>query len=523
MTFDVVIVGGTVVDGSGAPPFAGDIGVAGGKIAAVGDLTTAEAALHVDASGLHVSPGFVDAHVHSELILLETPIERASLHQGVTTHIVGQDGFGFGPGNASTVDFNTRYLRPIYGNPERPFGADGIDGFLGRYERASTVNVATLVPNGNLRHDLLANAARVPTGGELRSMQDSCVRAMEEGAVGLSSGLDYTPSGFATTDELAAMAQAASHRGGVYVSHVRYRLGLMHALAEAVEIGLRANCPVHISHLRGDPAKGASTEAILELLDDAGDHGVDVTFDSYPYLYGCTFLAYLLPLWVREGNEGDVLGRISDNDVRDRIRTEIGAELDGWRDITIAGELASERSDLIGKDVLAAAEEAHADPIDFLCDLLAAERMDVMLLGVPSNHPAAEQGMAQLLGDRRHVFGSDGIFRHGLVHPRAYGGCARFVGRLTRDGALPLEEAVRHATSAPAERFGLARRGRILTGYAADLVVFDAQHLEDASTRDQPHRVADGVRDVWVNGVAALRDGAPSGAAPGRALRRDGR
>jgi N-acyl-D-amino-acid deacylase len=523
MTFDVVIAGGTVVDGSGADAFAADVAVAGGEIAAVGDLSSAEATLRVDAAGLHVSPGFIDAHVHSELVLLETPIERASLHQGVTTHIVGQDGFGFAPGNAATVDFNTRYLRSIYGDPRRPFAPEGVAGFLRRYERASTVNVATLVPNGNLRHDVLANAARAPAGDEIRSMQHACAQAMDEGAVGLSSGLDYTPSGFASTNELAALAQVAARRRGVYVSHVRYRLGLMEALAEAVEIGLRAECPVHISHLRCDPAKGASTEAILDLLDDARDRGVDVTFDSYPYLYGCTFLAYLLPLWVREGDEADVLARIGDNGVRGRIRTELGLELDGWRDITIAGELGPERGHLIGRDVLAAAEEAHADPIDFLCDLLAAERMDVMLLGVPSAHPEAEPGMAHLLRDGRHVFGSDGIFRDGLVHPRAYGGCARFVGRLTRDGVLPLEEAVRHATSAPAERFGLARRGRIATGYAADLAVFDAQALEDTSTREQPHRVADGMRDVWVNGVAALRDGVPTGTVPGRALGRDRR
>jgi N-acyl-D-aspartate/D-glutamate deacylase len=218
-----------------------------------------------------------------------------------------------------------------------------------------------------------------------------------------------------------------------------------------------------------------------------------------------------------------VLERLADTGVRDRLRAELEPAIGGWADIAVAGEVDESRRELLGKDVLSAAADAGADPVDFLCDLLLAETLDVMLLGLPSSHPDTIPGDERLAADHRHLFGSDGIFRGGHVHPRAYGGCARFVGRMTRAGTLSLEEAVRHATSAPAERFGLAQRGRIAPAYAADVVVFDASRFEDRATREEPRRPAVGVRDVWVNGVAALRDGEPTGASPGRALERGAR
>jgi N-acyl-D-amino-acid deacylase len=516
---DVVVAGGTVVDGTGAPGFGADVGIAGDRIAAVGDLRDARAALRVDASGLVVAPGFVDAHVHSEVDLLRDPAHEASLRQGVTTHVVGQDGFGFAPASAAALEFSYAYLRPIYGDGPR-VEPGGVAEYLAAYEGASAVNVATLVPNGNLRLELLGNSARAATDDELAELARLCEDAMREGAVGVSSGLDYTPSGYASTEELARLAAAAAAHGGVYVSHVRYPLGLLAGVAEAIEIGRRARCPVHVSHLRGDPEGGATSGDLLALLDAARGDGVDVTFDTYPYLYGCTFLAYLLPLWVREGEEDEVLARLGDPAVRARLADELAPSVDGWRRIALAGELAPERERLLGLDVPAAAAACGVEPVEFLCDLLLAERLDVMLLGVPPSDASADDDLHAMLRDPRHVFGSDGVYRGGRLHPRGYGACARFLGPVVRDGVLSLEEAVRHATSAPARRFGLAGRGVVAAGKAADLVVFDPGALADRSTLADCRAPASGVRDVFVNGVATLCGGDPTGATPGRGLRR---
>lgn len=518
---DVVIAGARVVDGTGAPWFRADVGIAGDRVAAVGDLAAADAVERVDAEDLVLAPGLVDAHVHSETELERTPLLLSDLHQGITTHVVGQDGIGVAPTDEATLAFMHRYMRPIYGardgRPPRSIGA-----FLAACDGASTINVATLIPNGCVRMLAMGNSSAPASSAQLDAMAELCREGMREGAVGLSSGLDYVPSGYADTAELTALCAAVAEFGGVYVSHVRYRSGLLPALAEAIEIGRASGAPPHISHLMADPGDGAPVEAVVAAIDGARAAGVDVTFDLYPYVFGCTTLLFVLPLWVLEGDAGTIEAQLADPAVRARLREELSGQLDGWREIEVAGALAPRFADLAGLDLLTAAERAGAHPVDLVCDLLVAHELDVLLLGTDDGDPARERDLEPLLGHPAHMFGSDGIHARGRCHPRTYGAAARYLGRFARDRELlPLEEAIRHATSFPARRYGLLDRGLIRPGMAADLVLLDPAALADRATREQ-RAPAVGVRDVWVNGTAALRDGAPTGATPGRGLRGPG-
>jgi N-acyl-D-amino-acid deacylase len=487
-----------VVDGTGAAPTRADVAIASGRIEIVGDLGHARAARRLDVAGAVVGPGLIDVHVHSEVELLRAPVHEAGLLQGVTTHVLGQDGFGFAPTTPDTASFMSDYLAGLYGATE-PLAPGTLEAFLARYDRATTVNVATLVPAGCVRMNAMgSNAMRAPTPAEVEAMREECRRGMEAGALGLSSGLDYVPGGYATTDELVALCEAVAPYGGVYVTHIRNRLGLENAVGEAIEIGRRAGVPVQISHLFGG-------ETVLELLRGARAGGVDVTFDTYPYTYGSTLLAFPLPLWMLEGSFEEVLARLANPGVRERVRAELGSSVESWSQFTIGGDHR-----LAGLDVLTAA--GAADPVDFLCDLLFAERLAVLLVGAPDD--AAHETMLAMLLDPAHLACSDGIYRSGRIHPRAFGAFARFLR------SQPLPEAIRHATSAAARRFGLADRGELAPGFAADVIVFDPDAVADAATPDHPRAPARGMRHVVVNGELVLEDGRPTGRTPGRALRR---
>jgi N-acyl-D-amino-acid deacylase len=511
VTFDILVRGAMLVDGSGAQARPADVGVKDGVIAAVGDLGEARSGQTIDAHGLVVSPGFVDAHVHTDAAVLTDPLQEASIRQGVTTHVVGQDGFGYAPCGGATLDFMRFYLAGINGG-DVPLSEGGIGEYLNRVAAASAVNVATLVPNGCVRMEVLGNAAGTAGAEAVAAMAELCRAGMRDGAVGLSCGLDYVPSMHADEPELTALAAAVAELGGVYVTHIRYRSGMLEAVDEALRIGARAGVPVHISHLYGD-----QVDEILGHIDSARDAGVDAGFDCYPYHYGSSLLGYLLPEWLFEGSPAEILARLADPSSRARIREWLPTAHWDWSQWTIAGRMPAQYAEALGRDILQAAAGAGADPVHFACDLLLAAGLAVTVVGRPA---CAERSILPFLRHPAHVLGSDGIHVPGRIHPRGYGSFARYVGRMVRDGVLTLEEAVRHCTSAPAARFRLDRIGWIAPGHHADLVVFDAASLSDRSTLDDGRAPAEGVRDVLVSGVPVLLDGSHTGATPGRALRR---
>jgi N-acyl-D-amino-acid deacylase len=517
--FDLVIERCRLVDGSGGPPVDADVAVSDGRVAAIGALEDASAKKLLDAGGLVLAPGFIDVHVHTDARLLDPKVQKASLLQGVTTHVVGQDGFGFAPTTEHSFPFLEAYTAGINGRPV-PFGPGGIADYLRRFDGTTAVNVASLVPNGCLRMEVVGNEGRAASEAEVAEMRGLCRDAIADGAIGLSSGLDYVPSRHASTDELVALASILAETGLPYVTHVRYELGLLAALEEAVEIGRRARVPVHVSHLRGDPEYGAGAEEILVAVDAARAEGIDLTYDAYPYTYGCSFLPYVLPGWALEGEPEAIVARLGDPGARDRIRAGLDEVNWSWARLVLAGRPRGEHAHFVGLDLARAAALSGQDEVDFVCDLLVAEELEALLVWKPDESPNAEADLGAVLAHPAQMLGSDGIYGPGRMHPRGHGSFARFLGRFVREERLlSLQEAIARVTSLPADRFRLVGRGLIRPGNVADLVVFDPDTFVDRATFDEGDLPATGVRDVLVNGIAVVRDGHVTDATPGLGLR----
>jgi N-acyl-D-amino-acid deacylase len=517
--FDVLIRGGWVIDGSGGPAFRADLAVRGAEVAQVGRLDEARAATVLEATGLHVVPGFIDAHVHGDLMLLADPIHRPALRQGVTTYILGQDGSAFSPGSDSTIAYMRRYTAGFNGNPPG-LNSDwrSVEEYLARFDRTTALNVAYLIPNGNLRLEVLGHDPRPASDDELRAMQRLVREGMDAGAVGLSTGLDYIPSLHADAREIAALCEAIVPDDGVYVTHMRgYGLAAPAGMREVEEIIRRSGVAAHISHYNG-PA-----EVLLPLIDQSRARGLDLTFDSYPYLAGSTILGMVaLPGWVQEGGIETTLKRLSDAATRRRLELEwfnrpLVHPLEG---ITLAAVADPAWRWSEGLRVVEAARESGRSVGDFIADILLACRMEVGVVAQRGGD-RTESDVRAILRHPAHMAGSDGIFVGGRPHPRGWGAFARYLGRHTREfGDYDWPEAIAHLSSHAARRFRLRDRGLLRPGFAADIAVYDPDAILDRSTYADGRREAEGMKHVLVNGVPVLRDGEPTGATPGRALRR---
>ena len=518
MKFDLLFRGGWVIDGSGGPPFRADVGIVESVIGAVGKLEGAEAAKVVDIEHLTIAPGFIDAHVHGDLMLLADPIHLPALRQGVTTYVIGQDGSAFAPASAETMRYMRRYTAGFNGDPREVDSSwRSVAEYLARFDRTTAINVAYLIPNGNVRMEVMGLDPRPATDLELEQMKRLVRQGMEEGAIGLSTGLDYIPSRYADAREITALCEAIAPFDGVYVTHMRgYGPDSPKGMAEATEIGRLSGVPCHISHYNG-PA-----DLMLPLADQARAIGVDLTYDTYPYLAGSTILGMVaLPPWVQAGGIEPTLERLSDPAVRARLNSEWFSKptpyaLDA---ITLAMVEAEDWRWAEGLILTEAARRSEKSPGDFVCEILLASGMAVGIVGFRPGERTDEDVRA-ILRHPAHMAGSDGIFRGGFPHPRGWGAFARYLGRHTRElGDYTWAEAVTHLSTHAARRFRLGDRGLIRPGFAADLAVFDPATVTDRSTYAQGRALAEGVVHVVVNGVLALFDSEPTGATPGRALR----
>ncbi len=517
--FDVLIRGGWVIDGSGGPPARADVAVLDAVVADVGRLEGARADRVIDATGLYITPGFIDAHVHGDLMLLADPVHEAALKQGVTTYILGQDGSAFAPGSAATIEYMRRYTAGFNGNPPEVV-ADWttVAGYLARFDRTTALNVAYLIPNGNLRLEVIGHDPRPATDAELKAMQRLVREGMEAGAVGLSTGLDYIPSRYADAREIAALCEAIVPDDGVYVTHMRgYGHEAPVGMAEVYDIVERSGVAAHISHYNGF----AST--LLPLIDQGRARGMDLTFDTYPYMVGNTILGMVtLPTWVQEGGIEPTLERLADRSVRRRLDAEwftqpLPHPLEG---ITLAMVSHPEGRWAEGLPLLEAARQAGQSPCDFICDLLLASGLAVGVRALRAGD-RTEADVRAILRHPAHMAGSDGIFLGGAPHPRGWGSFARYLGYHTRElGDYDWATAVTHLATHAARRYRLTDRGLLRPGYAADIAVFDPETISDRSTYANGRVTAVGMKHVLVNGVLALTDGEVTGATPGRALRR---
>ncbi len=510
--FDLLITGGWVLDGTGAPALRADVGVREDRIAALGRLAGADAGRTVDATGRYVLPGFIDTHAHGDCAVLDPATQLAALSQGVTTMVLGQDGLSYAPASPSTVEFVERYFAAV--NGPRPAFADGplrVADLLDGYTGATALNTAYLVPHGTVRYEVLGAAAREPDEAELARMRDLVEQGLADGAVGLSTGLEYAPGRYAGVAELVYLCRPLGALP--YVTHMRgYEARAADALAEVIAIAGTAGVAAHVSHFHG-PA-----EQLIPMVDRARDGGVDVTFDSYPYLRGSSILALVtLPDWLPTADAGATAAALRDPEVRHRLCGDWPDEM--WPGITLSHVPDDGWRWAEGLRVSEVAERAGREPGDVVIDLLVATRLSA---GCVFDYPtgAHEESVRALLRHPAHMTGSDGIYQGGHPHPRGYGTFARMLARHVRElGDWTWEQAAVHMAGHPARRFGLADRGLVRTGFAADLVVLDPATVAERASYAEPRTPASGVSQVLVGGTVVFDNGALTGATPGRGLR----
>ncbi len=523
---ELLISGGTLVDGTGEPRRPGSLVFSDGRLVVLeGDTAPPAADRVLDASGLIVAPGFIDLHSHSGLWLLHDGLHEPKVRQGVTTEVIGVDGLSYAPFTraedlADQVEMNAG----LDGRPEVTLDWDTVASYLGRFDGQVAVNVAMLIGNSALRICAIG-WDDVPSDDRTRADMRAMLReGMAEGAFGLSTGLDYPPGSYATTEELADLTAAAAADGGFYHTHVRYELGdrYLDPFREALTIGQTGPGPVHLTHFYHRRNYPGGHEPMLGLVDDARAAGQDVTFDTYPYEWASTRLLIQLPQWVQAGGPGPLKERLADEAIRKRLREEMsqhdpvhGAPLT-WADVRLGAFASAANQQWEGRTLEEVGLETDRDPIDAICDLLLDE--DLRLNQVTPG-PWSES-LPHFVAHPAGMVGTDSTFIGLKPSPRTYGSYPRILGQFVRDEArLSLEEAVRKMTSAPAARLGLRDRGLLRDGYVADVVVFDPARVRSNATYDQPRQYPDGIEHVFVNGVAVVDRGRHTGARPGRALR----
>jgi N-acyl-D-amino-acid deacylase len=526
---DLILRGGTIIDGTGRPARGGDVVVRAGRVAQLlpPGGSPEETGTVVDVSGLVVAPGFIDMHAHSDLAVIEDPGHEAKVLQGVTTEVVGQDGLSYAPATPEVLDQLRVQLSGWNGNASLDMDWTTVSGYLDRVDAGAAVNVAYLVPHGTVRLVVMGNAARLATPGELAAMRQLVAEGLRDGAVGLSTGLTYTPGSYADDAELVALCEVVAERGGYYCPHHRnYGSTVVESYGECLSVAERARVPLHLAHCHVNfPRNRDRAREVLAAVEGARRRGLDVTLDSYPYLAGATYLHALLPGWAHEGGPGDLLDRLVEPKVRQRIVHEMevvgsdghhGIPMD-WSTIVISGVADTTLERHVGRSVAQSAAVEGLRAAQFFLDLLVADRLGSSCIVEVGN----EENVRAILRDPEHTVGSDGILVGSRPHPRGWGSFARVLAHYVRDeGVLSLEEAVRHMTSTAARRIGLSDRGVVTEGAVADLVCFDAGTVQDNATYDDPRRAASGVVHVLVGGEPTVRDGVRTQALPGRSVRR---
>lgn len=537
--FDLLIRGGTVIDGTGAPGVRADVGVVGDRIKAIGDLSAAVASkgtgLVIDATDRVVCPGFIDLHGHSDTSVLVDPSVASHLHQGFTTQLSGNCGDSLAPlaePGRELVELSMAGsgLAPIW----RRFG-----DYLKVVERLPLgPNHAFLVGHGTIRGAVLGPAARPATDAELKAMVRHLREALDAGAYGLSSGLIYAPGMHAGPDELGRLAAVTAKRGGLYASHIRNESdGLFEALAETLATVRAAGSGgrLQVSHLKAGSIStwGRGPEAV-ELLERARADGIDVGADQYPYTAAATTLAVILPPALLGQSLGELIEALEEPDVRAAIKAAIATGLPGWENAAADPGWAGLRvadsathADWTGHTLAELGAELERDPADIALDLLADDRLETSVVIECMSEPDVEAIMATrwiaVCTDASGHRPDDPVLGVGIPHPRAYGSAPRVLGRYVRDrGVLGLETAIAKLSAVPAGRLGLADRGVIREKAFADLVVFDPRTVIDEATGLHPHRYPTGIGHVVVNGVVAIADGAETGRTGGRLLRQAG-
>jgi N-acyl-D-amino-acid deacylase len=530
---ELLIRDARVIDGTGGESYRADVGVREGRIAAIrreGEPALSAARV-LDAAGLALSPGFIDMHAHSDLALLRDPGHEAKAAQGVTLEVLGQDGLSYAPADDRTLEGVRAAINGWNGGGP---GDDSVDfdwrtvgEYLDRLDRGIAVNAAYLIPQGTVRMYAMGWEDRPATGAELARMKQLVAEGLEQGAVGMSSGLTYTPGMYAPDAELTELCRVVASYGGYYCPHHRsYGAGALDAYEDMVALTREAGCALHLAHatMNFGVNKGRAGD-LLALLDRALDGGADISLDTYPYTPGATTLAAVLPSWAGEGGPEALLARLRDEETAERIRHHLEVKgSDGchgvpmeWETIEISGVADPALSAHVGRTIEETARERGESPWTTARRLLIEDRLGSTIL----QHVGHEENVRAIMRHRVHTGGSDGILQGAKPHPRAYGTFPQYLGRYARDlGVLPLEETVAHLTSRPAARLRLPDRGLVKEGYRADLVLFDPETVAAGSTFDAPRTLPTGIPHVLIDGRFVIEDGARTQVLAGRSVRR---
>ena len=519
---DLLITGGQIIDGTGSAGYYGAVGVEGNRLRILrGDISSVQATRIIDASNCVVCPGFIDMHAHSALMMLVEPRHEPKVRQGITTEVIGVDGNTYAPFTRQE-DFD-KFLQlnaGLEGNPSLPDRWSTVAEYLAMFDSRVAVNVAYLIGNTPLRICAVGWANRTATGEELEYMKTLLREGMEEGAFGLSTGLDYPPGSYADTAELIELSREAARLGGIYHTHVRYALGdrFLDPFKEAIEIGRRGDIPCQLTHFyQRVPVEGRPASMLLELVEEAREEGLDVTFDSYPYNYGSTRLLILIPQWAHDGGPDKLKEALRSAEVRDKFREEIKPRGAGWDQTWLTYFKKPHNQQYEGRHLAEVAEMMGKDVIDTMCDLLLDEELQTSFVMLGSNRMTLPKFIQHPLS----MVGSDALLLGDNPSPRTYGTFPNILSEFVRDEKfLSLSSAIRKMTSFAAQRLGLKGRGLLRDGMYADIVVFDPRTVKAPATQANPKQFPVGIEYVIVNGKVVVEKGNHTGVLAGRALRR---
>ncbi|MCX8184712.1 MAG: D-aminoacylase [Sulfolobales archaeon] len=511
MSYDIVIKSGVVVDGSGSPPFKADIGILGDEIKSIGDLSGEKAERVINASGLIVSPGFIDMHNHSDITIFEVPTADNYILQGVTTLVTGSCGSSPAPLTDVNFDEAVKWVKREHPEVEVKWRSFG-EYVKALSELRPAVNIAPQVGHGTIRAAALGFGPEKPSDRDIQLMKELAREAMEAGAFGVSTGLIYVPGTFASTEEIVEIAKVAASYGGMYSTHMRNEgIGLLDSVFEAISIGLRAGISVEISHLKasGRPSWGKVLTA-LKIIEDYASRGYDISADAYPYIAASTSLMTLLPRDMRGASSEEIMKKLRESNTVSRLKERLGEAVFeeryiSWSDIMIS--YSPKHREFEGARLDKIAESMGVDPIEAVVRILLDDELATGMV----TFTMREEDVRAVISHPLVAIGSDGSvgrFGVGKPHPRRYGTFPRVIAKYVREEkVLSLQEAIRKMTSLPARKLRLWNRGLIRPGFKADLVVFNYYGIEDTSTYENPHSYPKGIKYVIVNGKIAVDSG----------------